>query len=125
MARAPGIGAQIPFLALARLVIGRDAAVDRHLSHLIPLALGIAKPPISAGQITASSVSNILLSNKDTSGDAADSELGAQTSLRPPAAAGAALWSRTRPLGSFTRYGKLRLRWTHVDRLTASAGIQA
>jgi len=36
VAGALGERPQIPFLALARLIVGRDAAVDDHLSQLNP-----------------------------------------------------------------------------------------
>jgi hypothetical protein len=38
VAGAPGERAQVSFLALARLIVGANAAIDGDLSHLKPLA---------------------------------------------------------------------------------------
>jgi hypothetical protein len=63
-----GERAQVPFLALARLIVGRDAAVDGHLSQLNPRDFACENTSVYTAKRTSVSVPDTLLSNKDTSG---------------------------------------------------------
>ena len=64
VAGALGEGAQIALLAVARLVVGADAAVDGNLSQLNPLRFRLLRSQQKRAFRCVGSVSNTLLSNK-------------------------------------------------------------
>jgi hypothetical protein len=59
VAGTPGERPRIPFLALARLVVGRDAAIDGHLSQLNPCTFKSENAIIYAANRSSASVSEM------------------------------------------------------------------